>query len=550
MIKIDTKTSKKIIFLLFSCFFLVGLFTFRDYGISVDEEFHRSSGFYWLQYILNFTSFEVLKNLVDQKINQIHGFTLPSPKDFPFYGVVFDLPVAFIEVIFKVDDIKKAFYLKHFLNFTLFFTSSIFFYKILKNRFSSFSISFIGTLFFILSPRIYGSSFFNNKDVIFLSLITISLYYCFKSFDNLSKKNLILFSILAGLSTAQRIFGFFLPIAFLIFFVLTIQSDKEKFHNIIKIFIFLIFYFLSLYIFWPVLWTDPIGNLLGSFKFFSAHPTEIKMLFNGNFIDSNFLPYSYIFKWIYISTPILYTIFFVVGFFLISKRFSLRFINIKNNCPHNDLWRGDNEKKDLFIFFCLISIVSYLVFFNIVIYTGWRQIYFLNIFIIYISTFAFYKIEIYLKNQNRKKIYYFLTILFLIFITFKMFIYHPYQNIYFNFLFNKKADKKFEVDYWGLSGKKFLENIVVQNKDKNVIKVAVASFLPLERSLKLLDKRNSDKLQIIGQNYKDADYVFTNNVSEVDKNFNDKYKIPANFIKMDEFILDGIIVYQVFKKQD
>ena len=131
-----------------------------------------------------------------------------------------------------------------------------------------------------------------------------------------------------------------------------------------------------------------------------------------------------------------------------------------------------------------------------------------------------------------------------------MFIYHPYQNIYFNFLFNKKADKKFEVDYWGLSGKKFLENIVVQNKDKNVIKVAVASFLPLERSLKLLDKRNSDKLQIIGQNYKDADYVFTNNVSEVDKNFNDKYKIPANFIKMDEFILDGIIVYQVFKKQD
>ena len=96
----------------------------------------------------------------------------------------------------------------------------------------------------------------------------------------------------------------------------------------------------------------------------------------------------------------------------------------------------------------------------------------------------------------------------------------------------------------------FLENIVVQNKDKDIIKVAVASFLPLERSLKLLDKRNSDKLQIIGQNYENADYLFTNNISEVDKNFNDKYKIPANFIKIDEFILDGIIVYQVFKKQD
>ena len=67
----DKKISQKIIFLLFSTFFLVGLFTFKDYGISVDEEFHRSSGFYWLNYILSFTSFDELKNLVGLKINQI-----------------------------------------------------------------------------------------------------------------------------------------------------------------------------------------------------------------------------------------------------------------------------------------------------------------------------------------------------------------------------------------------------------------------------------------------------------------------------------------------
>ena len=68
MTKIDTKTSKRITFLLFSSFFLIGMFTFRDYGISIDEEFHRSSGFYWLNYILSFTAFEDLKNLVNIKI--------------------------------------------------------------------------------------------------------------------------------------------------------------------------------------------------------------------------------------------------------------------------------------------------------------------------------------------------------------------------------------------------------------------------------------------------------------------------------------------------
>ena len=123
----DKKISQKIIFLLFSTFFLVGLFTFKDYGISVDEEFHRSSGFYWLNYILSFTSFDELKNLVGIKINQIKGFTLQSPAYNPYYGIVFDLPAALLEVILKIDDPKNYFHFRHLLNFTLFFVGSIFF---------------------------------------------------------------------------------------------------------------------------------------------------------------------------------------------------------------------------------------------------------------------------------------------------------------------------------------------------------------------------------------------------------------------------------------
>ena len=60
------------------------------------------------------------------------------------------------------------------------------------------------------------------------------------------------------------------------------------------------------------------------------------------------------------------------------------------------------------------------------------------------------------KSILKKKLLFSITIFYLIFITYKMIIYHPYQNIYFNSFFNKVAHKKFEVDYWGLSGKKFL----------------------------------------------------------------------------------------------
>ena len=58
MIIKNNNTSKKVTFLLFSIFFLIGAITFKDYGMSIDEEWQRFSGFYWLNYILSFTPFE------------------------------------------------------------------------------------------------------------------------------------------------------------------------------------------------------------------------------------------------------------------------------------------------------------------------------------------------------------------------------------------------------------------------------------------------------------------------------------------------------------
>ena len=548
MIKINKKTSKKITFLLFFTLFLTGLFTFKDYGISIDEEFHRSSGFYWLNYILNFTSFDDFKNLVSIKINQIHGFTLPLPETYPYYGVVFDLPIAFLEVLFQINDPKNYFYFKHLLNFILFFISSVFFYKLLLNRFINYNIALIGTLFFILSPRIYGNSFFNNKDLVFLSLVTITLYYCFKSLDKLSYKNLLIFSTLAALCTSHRILGFFIPISFFIFFLLSVLSNTKNLKDLPSITFFFIFYVLFLILFWPLLWTDPFENFSLAFNYFSAIPLRIKMLFDGSYVGTDLLPYNYIFIWVLITTPLLYVIFFLIGYVHMFKRFFLKFLNVREKNFYSDLWRGSKEKKDLFILFNITSIIVYFVSFNVSLYTGWRQIYFLNIFIIYISIYAFYRIDLKIKSLSKTKTHFGVVILYLIFVAYKMISYHPYQNIYFNSMFNNNAHKKFEVDYWGLSGRKFLEEILILEKNKKIITIGVASWLPLERSVKLLDKKDRSRIKIIGQEFQNADYLYTNFISEVDKNSNDKYKIPSNFSKINEFILDNMTVYEVFKK--
>ena len=74
--------------------------------------------------------------------------------------------------------------------------------------------------------------------------------------------------------------------------------------------------------------------------------------------------------------------------------------------------------------------------------------------------------------------------------------------------------------------------------------------MPLERSLKLLDKNDRDKIKIVGQEYQNADYLYSNFISEVDKTSNDKNKIPSNFYKIDEFIIDNIKIYEVYKKNN
>ena len=347
MIIKNNNISKKVTFLLFSIFFLIGAITFKDYGMSIDEEWQRSSGFYWLNYILNFTPFENFKIAVNEAMSQIEGFTLPSIEGNKSYGVIFDLPAAFLEVFFQIEDSKNYYHLRHFLNFLIFFISSIFFFKLLSNRFSNNYISIIGTLFYILSPRIYGNSFYNNKDIIFLSLLTIALYFCFKVLDKKNLKNLLIFSLFGAIFTCSRMQGIFLIISFLIFYLLTLLPNKKNLDNFLLLITFCIACCFFTILFWPYLWSDPINNFILGFKYFSDFPLHLNMIFNGEYINSHFLPKNYIFTWIFITTPILYIILFILGYIQILKRFFLKFINIKEN--DHDFWLGTGEKKDLFI---------------------------------------------------------------------------------------------------------------------------------------------------------------------------------------------------------
>ena len=154
-------------------------------------------------------------------------------------------------------------------------------------------------------------------------------------------------------------------------------------------------------------------------------------------------------------------------------------------------------------------------------------------------------------KKDKKKFFYLLISTYLFFIIYQISYYHPYQNTYFNTIGNKIFSNKFEADYWGLTGKKALDEIIKkEEKSKKNIKISVAAWYPLERSSALLSKNDREKLLFVGQNYQESDYLFTNFISEVDKNFNNKYDIPSNFKKIESFELHSYNIYEIYKKSE
>ena len=532
-----------IIYSLFFLLFVTGTLTFEDYGIGIDDKFHRLNGFYWLDYLLSFTNLIEIQELVKLKLSQITDQTLPSINEFNKYSIIFDVPAAILELIIGLDNEKDFYELRHYLNFIFYFVGCVYFYKLLSLRFNKL-ISLIGCAFFVLSPRIYGESFYNMKDIIFLTFLTISYFYCFKYFLFSKKMDLIILAILSAICIQVRIIGLALPLSFIFFYFLSILSKPNHLKNFFNYFIFLILTILFLYCFWPYLWSSPLKNF---FSIFYNWVPSIHILFKGNYILNDYLPFSYLPLWILISTPTIHIIFFIFGFFHISKRFFIRLINVEKNKLSYDFWRGVKEKNDLFLFLNFVVLMILIIFLNVRLFNSWKHLYFVNFYIIYITTFGLNSLFIFFKKKKFIKMYLSIIFLCLSFTTFKMYKYHPYQGLYFNSLVSDNFKNKFEIDFTALSARHFFNKIFDKNtKDK--VYIGTASWTPLNRTLDVFTKKEKNKIVFVGQDYQKAEYIFTNNISEVDKTLNDKYDIPKNFSKYYDYKIEGLILYSVYKK--
>ena len=298
-------------------------------------------------------------------------------------------------------------------------------------------------------------------------------------------------------------------------------------------------------IFWPYLWSSPIDNFISVFQNLANHNIDIYNFYFGEYISARNVPWHYSLVWIFITTPLLYSILFLIGLYFIIKRMIERLLKIEENYSYTDLWRNNKELQDLIFALSFIIPVVAVITLDSTLYDGWRHLYFVYPSIVLIAIYGIHRIFFLGFKKKKKLLFSFIIILFIPNI-FWIFQNHPNQNVYFNILFKSEFNKKFEMDYWGNSNKGALE-FIVKNDDKNKINIFNINTTDLNLSKKILKKRNRDKINVV-DNSNNADYIIINYRDWKGNKKPDSYVIPSNFKIYNAITVDGVIINATYKK--
>ncbi|MGB3112585.1 MAG: hypothetical protein WBB84_06420 [Candidatus Omnitrophota bacterium] len=477
-----------IVILFFAVFLCVGLFIYRDYGISWDELVSRNNGLLTYKYV--FQGDQELLTYRDR-----------------YYGTAFEVFLILVEKLIGFDDPRGIFLMRHLTTFLLFYLSTIVFYFLCRGRFRSRGAGMVGVLFLVLSPRIFAHSFYNSKDLAFLSLFIISMFSLVKYLERKTLLRAFLHALASAFLVSTRILGIIVPVITFLFVAADIFLDKERRRKEVII-AFLAYLALAAFftvMFWPILWIDPLGQFLTAFRQMSRFHFWSTVLYLGEYVKAESLPWHYIPVWILVTTPVIYIVFFAAGLAVSVKNFFT---------GPADFYRA--KKVDiisvLWFFIPLASVIAL----RSVLYDGWRHVFFIYPAFVLISLSGVTALFDFLKVRSRGRartiacaVCAGVAAACLINTAWLMVKWHPYQNVYFNVLTGnmENAKDKFDLDYWGLSYRQALEYIA-QNDKEEIIKISAANP-PARVNLLMLELADRARFVFV-EDSKDAKYFMSN----------------------------------------
>ncbi len=469
--------------LLFVVTLCVGLYVYQDYGMSWDEPDQRGIGNVTYNYVFK-------------------GDTSLLTYDDRGLGPGFELPLIFIEKMGHFESSRDIYLSRHLATHIFFligvFCGYVLAYRLFKNQ-------FIACLAFVLlafHPRIYAHSFFNTKDVPFLSGLLIVMLVSHIAFNRNKMGWYLLLGIVTGYATSIRAMA--VLFAALVFCFLAIDLLRRRYlkERVLPLgkgaLCFVIGFCGMLYLCWPLLWHNPVHRFLESFHNLANIVWTGKVLFNGHSFAGNELPLSYMPVWFSITVPELWLVAGLVGCsYVVVAFFGAPLKYLGNTAERNFLFYAA-------VFLAPVAAMALLHGVNI---DDWRHLYFIYAPFVMLALFVINKLLI-----GRKKIIIQTACVLQASVVFYFMVKnHPFQQVYFNRFVSHDKEylrKHYDLEYWGCSFYQGLHHLLATRQGTIKITTDLSGTPPLRNNVSMLTAQEKGRIMITDE--ASADYFITN----------------------------------------
>ena len=332
-------------------FAIAGAVVLDDYGVTVDERTQRRIANANADYIANGSADRLYR------------------LDLRYYGVAFEMPQLLAERAFGLQDTRHIYLMRHMLTHLLFiaggFVCGVLAYRMLGNRW----MALLAMLLFLLHPRLYANSFFNNKDIPFAAMLLIALYLAHRAFRRDTIGAFLLCGISVGLAINLRVFGLMLLPMMLAMRALDLwqAGGGERKHILATAGIFAAAALGTIYIIHPYYWENPLRFVEGV-RGLAQHPYLIDSLFMGEIYSADAVPWNYIPVWFAITAPPLTLALGAIGCAAVCWQGATRPLAVLR----------DRETRFRVLLLCCFALpVVVIIALQGSIYNGWRHMYFL-----------------------------------------------------------------------------------------------------------------------------------------------------------------------------
>ncbi len=479
--------------LFFGLFLALGIAVFDDYGISWDEEAQRYLG----------------------RINLAYGLrgdqTLLTHQD-RFHGPAFQMALTALEQLLGLDDSRAVYLMRHLVTFLLFYTGVIVFYMLCRRGFSSSWAGLLASLFLVLHPRIIAHSFYNPKDLPFLSVFIISVYTMTRYLETLTMRSALAHAAACAILVDIRVLGIVVPAMTVGFIVADAVSNRfaavARPGRLVSVLVYGVAWAGLAIALWPVLWRNPPAQFLQALRKMGHYSWYGGGWYLGDYVRADSVPWHYIPVWLSITTPILYSAAFLIGAFATVKallKYRVRAVL--------DRRTRFGLTAVLWFFVPLASVVML----RSVLYDSWRHMFFIYPGFVILAVNGLLWLTELARRRSSPPVRVGLFALMALVIacgvgdTLRFVVEnHPHQNVYFNRFAGKtmsEVKQRFELDYWGLSYRQALEYILA-NDPADTIAIFAANS-PGRCNAMILPSTHRKRLLYVGDE-REATYFVSN----------------------------------------